>query len=58
MTTLADPINIVKNVLAHVGQAMNKPVAAPRPLSPPLLFVIDIALITSEVLRPTRYVTT
>ena len=56
-TTLDDPTNIAKNVLTHVGQAMNKPVVAPIPVNPPLLYAMENALAASEVLRPTRYVT-
>ena len=56
-TTLDDPTNIAKNVLTHVGQAINSPVVAPTPVKPPLLFAIENALTASEVLKPTRYVT-
>ena len=33
---LEEPIKIVKNALAHVGQAINKPVVALIPVNPPL----------------------
>ena len=33
VTELVEPIKIAKNVLTHVGQATNKPVNAPMPVS-------------------------
>ena len=50
-----DPTNIAKNVLTHVGQAMNRPVVAPILLKPPLFFAMENALAASDVLSPTRY---
>ena len=39
---LVEPTKIAKNVLAHVGQATNRPVMAPIPVKPLLFFVIHI----------------
>jgi len=36
VTALEEPIKIVKNVLAHVEQAINRPVVALIPVNPPL----------------------
>jgi len=57
VTALEEPIKIVKNVLAHVGHAINRPVVALIPVNPPLFFVVDIAFTARVVLRPTRYET-
>ena len=58
VTTLDDPTNMAKNVLIHVGQAMNRPVVAPIPLKPPVFFVMVKAPTAREVFKPTRYATT
>ena len=58
VTAVVEPINTAKNVPAHVGQAIKRPVIAPILLRPPLFFVMDMAFIASEVLSPTRYDTT
>ena len=57
VTALEEPIKIVRNVPAHVGQAINRPVVALIPVNPPLFFVVDIAFTARDVLRPTRYET-
>ena len=56
-TTLVDPINNDRNEPTHVGHAMNKPVVAPMPPSPPDFLVIVIALIANAVFVATRYET-
>ena len=54
---LAVPIKIDKNVPAHVGHAINNPVAAPIVLIPPPFLEIEYAVTAIETLRPTRYET-
>ena len=52
---LAVPINIEKNVPAHVGHAINNPVAAPIPLIPLPFLDIVYALIAIEEFTATKY---
>ena len=51
---LAVPINIDRNVPAHVGHAMNKPVAAPSVVMPLPFFEIVYALTAIDAFRPTK----
>ena len=52
---LAVPTNIERNVPAHVGHAINNPVAAPTlPILRPFLEIV-YALIAIEALTATRY---
>ena len=55
---LAVPMKTDKNVPAHVGHAMNNPIAAPMPLAPLPFFDIVYALIAIDVFNPTKYDTT
>ena len=55
---LAVPIKIERNVPAHVGHAMNNPVAAPIVLSPLPFLEIEYALTAIDAFNPTKYETT
>ena len=57
-TALVAPMNNDKNDPTHVGHAMNNPVVAPILPSPPVFFVIAIALTASAVFVATKYDTT
>lgn len=52
---LAVPIKIDKNVPAHVGHAINAPVAAPTVLNPLPFFDMEYALIDKDAFNPTKY---
>ena len=52
---LVEPINNDRNDPTHVGHAMNNPVVAPMPPSPPDFLVIVIAFIANAVFVATRY---
>lgn len=52
---LAVPMNIDRNVPAHVGHAMNNPVAAPIVLIPRPFFDMVYALTAIAVFSPTKY---
>ena len=56
-TALVAPINNVRNDPTHVGHAMNNPVVAPIPPSPPDFLVMAIALTANAVFVATRYET-
>ena len=55
---LVAPMNNDKNEPTHVGHAINNPVVAPMLPSPPVFFVIAIALTANAVFVATRYDTT
>jgi hypothetical protein len=55
---LAVPIKMDKKVPAHVGHAINKPVAAPTVLNPLPFLEIEKALTAIAVFSPTKYDTT
>ena len=52
---LAVPINIERKVPAHVGHAINKPVAAPTLLMPLPFLEIAYALIAIDAFNATKY---
>ena len=54
-TALVAPINNDRNDPTHVGHAMNNPVVAPIPPSPPDFLAIAIAFTTNAVFVATRY---
>ena len=56
-TALVDPTNIDRNEPIHVGHAMNSPVVAPIPPSPPVYLDIEIALTANAVFIATKYET-
>jgi len=57
-TALVDAINKERKVPTHVGHAINRPVVAPIPLSPPPFFEIVKAFTANVTFNATRYDTT
>ena len=54
---LAVPMNMDRKVPAHVGQAINRPAAAPMVLIPLPFFEMAYALIAIAAFNPTKYET-
>ena len=52
---LVAPINSDRNDPTHVGHAMNNPVVAPIPPSPPNFLAIATAFTTNAIFVETRY---